>query len=274
MSLKCPNCKLTSPDEAQRCDCGYDFQKKTVEKPYYKQAPSPPSGRCALGRCKCGTTLSPQQRRCPKCGRYVAPIFLLVLLVVQSLLGLYGLALPGLALLWGTQDEFAIVLPVSLGISAVFCLLVWRLSRGSTAAWHVWTVIMGLLVFAATISLTALISLTAFGGTGKDLKTPEGLPAIFFFGTLVYFGLQWRTAKIKKWQIASIIYLALTGVLGGYIALAHYGTKLFGTLLPAAIFCFAVALILVFTCSVMVRWWCKIRLGWTGDYIDAVSANE
>lgn len=37
MSLECPNCKLISPNEAQRCDCGYDFQKKTVEKPYYKQ---------------------------------------------------------------------------------------------------------------------------------------------------------------------------------------------------------------------------------------------
>jgi len=26
--MKCPNCGLTNPDEALRCDCGYDFVRK------------------------------------------------------------------------------------------------------------------------------------------------------------------------------------------------------------------------------------------------------
>jgi len=34
---KCPRCGLINPGIAQRCDCGYDFEKKTVEKPYFKQ---------------------------------------------------------------------------------------------------------------------------------------------------------------------------------------------------------------------------------------------
>ena len=34
---KCPRCGLVNPDIAQRCDCGYDFEKGTIEKAYIKQ---------------------------------------------------------------------------------------------------------------------------------------------------------------------------------------------------------------------------------------------
>src|ERR1017187_9659738 len=33
--MKCPVCKLINPDTAQRCDCGYDFATKKIEKPYF-----------------------------------------------------------------------------------------------------------------------------------------------------------------------------------------------------------------------------------------------
>jgi hypothetical protein len=33
----CPRCGLTNPSTAQRCDCGFDFLSKSVEKPYFKQ---------------------------------------------------------------------------------------------------------------------------------------------------------------------------------------------------------------------------------------------
>src|SRR5205823_5446234 len=32
--VDCPNCRLVNPPDATRCDCGYDFQKHTVEKSY------------------------------------------------------------------------------------------------------------------------------------------------------------------------------------------------------------------------------------------------
>jgi len=34
----CPKCKLGSPDEATRCDCGYDFETKKLEKSYLVSA--------------------------------------------------------------------------------------------------------------------------------------------------------------------------------------------------------------------------------------------
>ena len=35
--MKCPRCGLINPDIAQRCDCGYDFLSKTVQKAYFQQ---------------------------------------------------------------------------------------------------------------------------------------------------------------------------------------------------------------------------------------------
>ena len=35
--IKCPRCGLFSPDSAQRCDCGYDFETNTDEKAYFAQ---------------------------------------------------------------------------------------------------------------------------------------------------------------------------------------------------------------------------------------------
>lgn len=35
--MECPRCRLINPDTALRCDCGYDFESKTVEKSYFTQ---------------------------------------------------------------------------------------------------------------------------------------------------------------------------------------------------------------------------------------------
>ena len=35
--IKCPRCGLFNPDTAQRCDCGYDFETRTVNSAYFKQ---------------------------------------------------------------------------------------------------------------------------------------------------------------------------------------------------------------------------------------------
>jgi len=35
--MKCPRCGLINPDIAQRCDCGYDFEAKSVKQPFFRQ---------------------------------------------------------------------------------------------------------------------------------------------------------------------------------------------------------------------------------------------
>jgi hypothetical protein len=34
--VRCPNCNLINPPNAERCDCGYDFESKTVQASYIK----------------------------------------------------------------------------------------------------------------------------------------------------------------------------------------------------------------------------------------------
>ena len=35
--MKCPRCGLFNPESAQRCDCGYDFETRSVDKAYFSQ---------------------------------------------------------------------------------------------------------------------------------------------------------------------------------------------------------------------------------------------
>ena len=34
VQMDCPNCKLVNPPNATRCDCGYDFQTRTIQQSY------------------------------------------------------------------------------------------------------------------------------------------------------------------------------------------------------------------------------------------------
>ena len=42
--MKCPDCGLLNLETAQHCDCGYDFESKATEKPYFEGTPGRGSG--------------------------------------------------------------------------------------------------------------------------------------------------------------------------------------------------------------------------------------
>jgi len=46
--MNCPECGLINPDTAQRCDCGYDFLSKRVEKPYFTSSPDTSRSKIAI----------------------------------------------------------------------------------------------------------------------------------------------------------------------------------------------------------------------------------
>ena len=47
--MNCPQCGLINPETAQRCDCGYDFISKSVEKPDVSSSPNTPPSKIAVG---------------------------------------------------------------------------------------------------------------------------------------------------------------------------------------------------------------------------------
>src|SRR5579864_5023371 len=47
--MNCPRCGLINPETAQRCDCGYDFITKSVEKTYSTSSPTTTRSRIAIG---------------------------------------------------------------------------------------------------------------------------------------------------------------------------------------------------------------------------------
>lgn len=39
--MKCPQCKLINDPDAQRCDCGYDFETQSVKQSYLTESAKP-----------------------------------------------------------------------------------------------------------------------------------------------------------------------------------------------------------------------------------------
>ena len=47
--MKCPRRGLINPEATQRCDCGFDFISKSVERPYFESSPDNTRSKIAIG---------------------------------------------------------------------------------------------------------------------------------------------------------------------------------------------------------------------------------
>ena len=47
--MKCPRCGLVNPENAQRCDCGYDFEQRRTVEPYLKSSSPKPNRKRFIG---------------------------------------------------------------------------------------------------------------------------------------------------------------------------------------------------------------------------------
>ena len=47
--MNCPQCGLINPETAQRCNCGYNFISKSVERPHFGSSPNTSLSKIAIG---------------------------------------------------------------------------------------------------------------------------------------------------------------------------------------------------------------------------------
>ena len=103
---QCPKCRLTNPDSAQRCDCGWDFQSQMLEQPYV--APTVPE--------QAGYEILPNGKR-----RYlkatVGDIFFC------CLLPFWGLIVGGIAFSRGEKKRGQTMMLLGLALVAVVVLV-------------------------------------------------------------------------------------------------------------------------------------------------------
>jgi hypothetical protein len=93
MSIECPLCGLVSPPTAVRCDCGYDFVSKKVERSYLVEKIDTQYAGAIVRRAKRTIVLE-------SVGAIVCGLVMLVL-VFWARRGLYMAGLGIAAILWG-----------------------------------------------------------------------------------------------------------------------------------------------------------------------------
>jgi len=131
--------------------------------------------------------------------------------------------------------------------------------RGKSWIWHVWTLILGILLFAVAANSGAVES--------KNLHFSDFLPAIYAIMTLVYVGLMWRCKNVRTWWGVTGGYFLCTAAVG--LAILWESFNNLGTFLalriPVGWILFT--LLVIFTYSIKVRQWFRVGLGWTGPIL-------
>jgi len=212
-------------------------------------------------RCtKCQASLSPQQHRCSNCRSRQSPLFVQifpVVLVILALLALTGGIIGGLT---ATRNELPQALVVMVPVFLFMVATAYGLYSGKTWGWHLLTVVLGLLMVVGIINLLTL-------GDTSDRGIGGLCAAIFFWSSVIYTGVAWRTARMKTWLIATIAYAIVNGLPLLLFLFSHVEKESFRSVIVAMLVGIIVLLIAL-SYSIRVRWWYRVRLGWTGKPID------
>ncbi len=189
----------------------------------------------------------PQQRHCPSCKTVQSPWFnrlmpwLLCLLAVAALVG---------SIFGGIEtDELGPALATMIPVSVIIIITSIALFRGSKAAWYVWSVLLGLIVFGCTASL-----IDEEGGP---------FPLLFLIPTIGYVAVALRTKDKKRLDAATAIYSAVI-VLIAFMVL----TKTIATDISSLALILPTTGFIIWTYSIPVRWWYNIGQGMLGKQIE------
>ena len=210
---------------------------------------------------KCQAVLSPQQHRCPNCGGRQSPLFVAifpVVLVILAFVALIGGIIGGLT---ASQNEVAQALTVMVPVFLFMIAIAYGLYSGKTWGWHMLTVVLGLLMVVGIINLLTL-------GEASDRGIGGLCAGIFFWSSVIYTAVTWRTARMKTWRIATIAYGIVNGVPLILFVFNQAGKKAFNGAIVIATLVGIIVLLIVLSYSIPVRRWYRVRLGWTGKFID------
>ncbi len=226
------------------------------------QAVPPGPDSLAFKQCrKCGKPLPPRNRRCPKCRALTGPIFLWILPPIVALLGVWSFVM---AIIGGIETNelpqaMGVMIPVLL-VSIAASLGLWF---GRAGGWHFWTVLLGLGILGAFVFMIM--------ATGSDADPPGGRMAMYVLATLIYVGIAWRTVDRKKWWWVSGGYLAIVSLVSLSVIVTYCDQACIGPVIGVLVYWLILAGLVIVTYSLGVRWWCRVRLGWTGGYIEQLA---
>jgi hypothetical protein len=145
---------------------------------------------------------------------------------------------------------------VAAGMALPAAPFIYALRRPEPSHWYAWTIYLGLVAGAVMVLLW--IGLTSAGGAAGLLGL--GFGAV----TVAYCGLAWRSGGMAAWRACSAAYV-LAALAMTVAVIAAYGDDEIAVLLVgSAVYGLFVSILMTASYLPAVRWWYRVRRGWTG----------
>ncbi len=208
---------------------------------------------------KCSATVPPKTRKCT-CGEpFCPPLLRFFRRFVAALPPLIVVVAYICAIATNQADtiaNMAIGLVASIAAGGVFYLLATWLATGSLAAWHIWNLLV--------VAPLGFFSFAFFMETSDT-----AFACIPFAVGAIYVAAWWRHADPRHWAWSSTAFVIIVFVSSAIAA----RTKLHGEGYFQVPTLTLLAVLTCFLYSVPIRWFCGVRMGWTGLKIHEATAG-